>query len=236
MERIKSGIEGLDPLLGGGYPKGKGVLLTGPTGSGKTIFGIHFLHSNCASGKKGLLVLTRTRLDDLLQQASCLGLDLDPFINSGQLLVDNVFESRLKEAQNASRLGKGLELVEKDRIGTVKKLSLDVDVVVYDSLAALSKSWNCVGEEPLKKFDPLYNVLADYGCTSLFLMDDRAHRNMQGFADYLVFGKIELYYKEARQKGKLDRFMRVSKMRGMELFLDSVGFSITSEGVRIENF
>lgn len=68
-------------------------------------------------------------------------------------------------------------------------LSKNVDVLVYDSLAALSKSWNCVGEEPLKKFDPIYNLLADSGCTSLFLMDDRAHKNMQGITDYLVFGK-----------------------------------------------
>lgn len=65
-------------------------------------------------------------------------------------------------------------------------------------------------------------------------MDDRAHKNMQGFADYLVFGKIELYHREVLQKEKLARFLRVSKMRGMELSLESVGFSITSAGVRIE--
>jgi len=80
-------------------------------------------------------------------------------------------------------------VVEKDRINTLKMLSKNVDVLVYDSLAALSKSWNCVGEEPLKKFDPIYNLLADSGCTSLFLMDNRAHKNMQGITDYLVFGK-----------------------------------------------
>ena len=65
MERITSGIECLDSLLGGGYPRGKGILITGPTGSGKTIMGIHFLYSNCSAGKRGLLILTRALLEDV---------------------------------------------------------------------------------------------------------------------------------------------------------------------------
>jgi len=55
MERITSRIEYLDSLLGDGYPKeGKGILITGPTGSGKTIVGIHFLYNNCSAGKRGV--------------------------------------------------------------------------------------------------------------------------------------------------------------------------------------
>ena len=39
MERIKTGIEGIDQFTGG-LPQGKSVLLTGDAGSGKTIFGL----------------------------------------------------------------------------------------------------------------------------------------------------------------------------------------------------
>ena len=97
MERIASGIEHLDLLLGGGYPKGKGILITGPTGSGKTILGIHFLYSNCSAGKTGLLILTRTLLEDFILQSKSIGMDLEPFIDSNLLLIENVFESRLQE-------------------------------------------------------------------------------------------------------------------------------------------
>ena len=40
MERISTGLEKLDSKLQGGYPEGKGILITGNTGSGKTILGL----------------------------------------------------------------------------------------------------------------------------------------------------------------------------------------------------
>ena len=234
MERITSGIEDFDTYLGGGYPRGKGILITGPTGSGKTIFGIHFLHSNCSAGKKGLLILTRGLLEDLLLQSKALGMDLEPFIDSGALLVENVFENRIRETISSSRLGKGLEIREKDRISQIKILSKGVDVVVQDSLGAFTGMNGCAGEEPFKKFDPIYRILAEHRCTSLFLIDDRAHRQLNGFADYLVFGKIELKLREDDISGKFSRYLSVTKMRATELSLENVRFELTSSGIRIK--
>ena len=47
MERVSTGIEELDRKLSGGYPVNKVTLITGIAGSGKTIFGIHFIYRNC---------------------------------------------------------------------------------------------------------------------------------------------------------------------------------------------
>ncbi|MCQ1534700.1 resolvase [Methanosarcina sp. KYL-1] len=234
MERITSGIEELDPLLEGGYPKGKGILITGSTGSGKTIMGIHFLYSNCSSGKKGLLVLTRELLEDVLLQAKTLGMDLEPFIDSGMLVVENIFQSRIQEAMLSSRLGKGLELAEKDRVGRIKILSENADAVVLDSLAALSSLQKCPGNEPLSKFGLIYSVLAEHKCTSLFLMDESMHNRVHGFADNLVFGKIELKLKEDSASGKLSRSLSVTKMRATKSPPGNVLFELTSSGIRIK--
>ena len=62
-------------------------------------------------------------------------MDLEPFIDSGTLLVENVFENRLRETISSSRLGKGLEIREKDRVSQIKILSKGVDVVVQDEEA-----------------------------------------------------------------------------------------------------
>ncbi|MFZ2498087.1 MAG: RAD55 family ATPase [Methanosarcina sp.] len=234
MERIASGIEYLDLLLGGGYPKGKGILITGPTGSGKTIMGIHFLYSNCSAGKRGLLILTRTLLEDLILQSKALGMDLEPFIDSNLLLIENVFQSRLQETLFASRLGKGLEVAEKDRVGRVNELSKNMDVVVLDSLGALTKTQSCVGNEALSKFDAIYSILAKHGCTSLILMDERAHKQHQGFADYLVFGKIELKFKEDPANGKFVRHISVVKMRAMNMPEENLSFEIVPSGIKIK--
>jgi len=44
MDRVSTGIEELDRKLSGGYPVNKVTLITGIAGSGKTIFGIHFIY------------------------------------------------------------------------------------------------------------------------------------------------------------------------------------------------
>lgn len=234
MERITSGIEYFDSLLGGGYPKGKGILITGSTGSGKTIFGIHFLYKNCLEGKSGLLILTRTLLEDLLLQSKSLGMDLEPFLDSNLLLIEDVFQSRIQETLLSSRLGKGLEIVEKDRVGRVKEISKNIDVVVLDSLGALTKTQSCVGNESLSKFDAIYSILAKHGCTSLILMDERAHKHHQGFADYLVFGKIELNFKRDTENQKIVRNLSVIKMRALSLPEKNIFFKITPSGIKME--
>jgi len=43
--RISSGIKGFDGLVNNGIPKGDTILLSGPVGSGKKIFGLQFLYS-----------------------------------------------------------------------------------------------------------------------------------------------------------------------------------------------
>jgi circadian clock protein KaiC len=52
--RITIGIEALDALLGGGVFEGSTTLLLGPTGSGKTVLGMHFLHAGVRAGEPAL--------------------------------------------------------------------------------------------------------------------------------------------------------------------------------------
>jgi KaiC/GvpD/RAD55 family RecA-like ATPase len=55
-ERVSTGIDGLDQLLEGGFPKGRSVLITGEPGTGKTIMTLQFLADGLARGEKGIYV------------------------------------------------------------------------------------------------------------------------------------------------------------------------------------
>ena len=83
---VMSGVPGFDELVGGGLPKGSTTLLFGPSGAGKTSFGINFLAA--ASEKEPALYFgfyeTPARL---LLKAKMLGLDLTPHIESGALEI-----------------------------------------------------------------------------------------------------------------------------------------------------
>jgi circadian clock protein KaiC len=54
-ERISTGVLKLDPAIGGGLLRGSTSLLVGPTGSGKTILGLHFLFEGISRNEPGLL-------------------------------------------------------------------------------------------------------------------------------------------------------------------------------------
>ena len=51
-----SGIEGLDELLRGGFPRDDLHLITGDAGSGKTTLGLQFLWSGLQAGEPGLFI------------------------------------------------------------------------------------------------------------------------------------------------------------------------------------
>ncbi|MBS7648240.1 circadian clock protein KaiC, partial [Candidatus Bathyarchaeota archaeon] len=54
MERVPSGISGLNEIIGGGFPKGSLIILAGNPGTGKTIFSASFLyHGIIDHGERG---------------------------------------------------------------------------------------------------------------------------------------------------------------------------------------
>lgn len=56
MERLSTGIDGLDDLLGGGLLPGSLTVVAGATGIGKTQFGLHFLRAGLAQeGRPGVI-------------------------------------------------------------------------------------------------------------------------------------------------------------------------------------
>ncbi|MCC7551310.1 MAG: recombinase, partial [Methanobacterium sp.] len=67
MERIKTGIEGIDQFTGG-LPRGKTILITGDAGSGKTIFGLQFALTSCQQNLKTVYITTEEDSKDLFIQ------------------------------------------------------------------------------------------------------------------------------------------------------------------------
>src|SRR6201994_2486921 len=56
LERVPSGVPGLDIILSGGFLKGGLYIIQGPPGTGKTTFGNQVCFSHIASGGRALYV------------------------------------------------------------------------------------------------------------------------------------------------------------------------------------
>jgi circadian clock protein KaiC len=67
--RRKTGVAGLDEMLGGGIPSGYSVMIVGPSGSGKTILSTQFIREGIEHGEPGVIAVFEKRPDEYLTTA-----------------------------------------------------------------------------------------------------------------------------------------------------------------------
>lgn len=231
MENLPTGVEGLDSLMEGGYPEGKSTLVTGPPGSGKTILGLHFLHRNCQDGKKCMFVLTRELTGDVLAQARSLKLDLEPFLESGQLSIRNIFEDKINKIKSVSKFGKGLCAVDTDIIEYLSSMSSEVDVVVIDNIGVMAIHHDM--REFAEEFSSISIILMKNGCTSLFIMDEDSYNLTHKLTGYMVFGLMRLITQENFSSGKTKQYLYIEKLRNTPVPIKYSLYDITPHGIRV---
>jgi KaiC/GvpD/RAD55 family RecA-like ATPase len=74
--RVPTGIPGLDRMLGGGLVQGRPYLVTGGTGSGKTLLGLMFLLEGLRRGEEVLLVAVDEPPNEIMENVRAFGWDL----------------------------------------------------------------------------------------------------------------------------------------------------------------
>lgn len=85
-ERVSSGLAPLDAMLGGkGFFRGSTILVSGTAGTGKTTMAAHFADAACRRGERCLYFLFEESPSQMIRNMRSAGLDLQPWIDSGQL-------------------------------------------------------------------------------------------------------------------------------------------------------
>ena len=87
VDRVKSGIEGFDKALNGGFPKGNIVLLSGGAGTGKSTFCLQYLMNGAKMGEKGLYISTEQGRKELLKTAQSFGWDFEKLEAEGKVRI-----------------------------------------------------------------------------------------------------------------------------------------------------
>jgi KaiC/GvpD/RAD55 family RecA-like ATPase len=87
LERIPTGIKGLDELIEGGIPRGYSVVLIGGSGTGKTILGSQILYNRIKAGEKAMIVTFETSEDKIKNQWDRFNWDYDSLKNKKQLFT-----------------------------------------------------------------------------------------------------------------------------------------------------
>ena len=89
--KSRSGVDGLDEITGGGFPKGRPTLICGSAGCGKTLMGMQFLVKGITEfGEPGVFMSFEETPKDLSQNVRSLGFDLDQLIRLKKLRIDHI--------------------------------------------------------------------------------------------------------------------------------------------------
>jgi len=222
--RLSTGIEGLDSMTGGGYFAGSSVLITGSSGTGKTIMALQFLVDGVKKGEKVVLVSFEESRDQLFRNARSFGWDLEAYEQQGLLhIITSYPEHRYLEEH--------IEMIR----ATVEEADGPKRLVI-DSLSSLG---NVFSEEILRDFvsrlngflkEKLITTLFTNATSTLLGATQITDSHLSTITDHIIM----IRYVEIQSE--LHHAVLILKMRGSahdkklrELIFTPAGLRITSE-------
>src|SRR5579872_3459254 len=91
LPKARTGIQGLDEVTYGGFPRGRPTLICGSAGAGKSLLAIEFIVRGATQfGEPGVFVAFEETAGELAQNVRSLGFDLDELARKKKLIVDFV--------------------------------------------------------------------------------------------------------------------------------------------------
>jgi len=208
VTRARTGVAGLDEILGGGLPTNHLYLIDGEPGTGKTTLGLQFLIEGAKQGERGLYVTLSESRRELLAVAeshgwSLDGIDVFELTTEGTIDVEESYTifhpAEVELQQTVERVLKSIEDRNPKR-------------VVFDSLSEM----RLLAREALRfrrQILALKQFFDVRDCTTL-LLDDKTAPDNDLQLHSIVHGVILLEH-VALEYGSERRRLQVTKVRGI---------------------
>lgn len=221
MERVQTGISGLDEMLNGGIPQGRHVALYGGPGAGKTSFCFEYLYRGALLGEPGLYISLEETTEDIIENMRStfpLLSDTNRLISEHKLEIIKPDKLELEDVAN---------LLE-DRI-----TSNGVKRAVIDSATMIRLSFKNEVEyrQTLFEFLSLLRNLDVTSITTVEAMSARKEEMRFDIEHFVMDGIINLYNLD--REDKRIRALEIFKMRGTDHSRDLTPFKVTPQGIKV---
>jgi KaiC domain protein len=221
MDFVRTGVEGLDELLGGGIPKGHVVATLGGFGTGKTTLAMQFIKEGLESGEKCIFITLEETDDSIRENAKSYGWDLSKYEGENLSLI------KLEPADVKSTLTK----VRSELPAYIKKFG--AGRIAMDSVSLLTMMFPKEEEKRTHLFD-LCQLMRNSGATTLLTAeskDDNPKSSKDGLVEYVSDGVISLMFQQAKGSSDVQLVVQVIKMRRCAHSRRMKPYSITGEGI-----
>jgi circadian clock protein KaiC len=216
--RIPTGTAGLDEMLCGGLPQGHTLLVSGPTGVGKTILGTRFLQAGADLGEKGVALyfekgtsrLRNAELAELVQGGHVAVVES----RSLSLSVEELLDALLNAIERTGATRVVIDSLSEIELYLAPEVRADLRLAVFRTLSALAKR----------------GVTA---VVTVGMEDDYSSLRFSPAAlSFLTDAVLAMRFVEI--EGQLRKIMTVVKVRGCKHSGDLREYRITDAGIEVD--
>jgi KaiC/GvpD/RAD55 family RecA-like ATPase len=230
--RVPTGIKGLDEMLGGGFPKGRAILICGAPGTGKTVFSLQFLASAAERGVHGIYVTLEEPINLVKENIESFAWNISEkeknnslkLINSTEMPYVHLFTQKNKRNEDPI-------LLMTSKVADAAK-SIGAEILVIDPLTCVT-----IHEQSATvkrgRIVELFNYLRSNGYTSILTSETVATGGEWYIEEYLADGIIRL--DKVIHNFNLIRTIRIEKMRGVKHDEQPRRYVIDEKGLTVYN-
>jgi circadian clock protein KaiC len=226
MDRVKTGIKGLDEMLAGGFLTESANLVEGAPGTGKTTLGMQFIYSGITHfGEPGLILTFEEFPQQYYHDAETLGWNLRELEQADKLRV--IMTSPEVSKADLEQVG-----------GRISALAREIGAkrILVDSLSHFER----LSSDPVELRNMVYgfiNALKREGLTCVLTREspvligesDSAEEDVAFVADsYIMLRYVEI-------ESAIRKALLVLKLRGSDHAKDIRQFEITSNGIEVRS-
>ena len=219
MERVKTGVAGLDTIMNGGIPQNQLVLLTGTSGTGKTIMSSQYIYYGIKKyGENGVYLSFEEPTSLIKENAKLFGWDLESLEKSGKFAFIKYDPFRIEDV---------FDILE----STIR--NVEAKRVVIDSISALGLH---VGDQAeLRRM--IFNLsftLRRLGCTAIIVSEivyGQPGISRYGVEEFVADAVIVLHYE--RIQSTFNRAVHIWKLRGSSHSEKLHPYVIDKDGITI---
>lgn len=227
LEKVPTGIRGLDQVMHGGLPRGRTALVCGGPGTGKTLLGLEFLVRGAELyNQPGVCVAFEETVEELTTNMASLGHNLRALVKAKKLAIDYVEIERKQIEETGEYNLDGLFVRLRQAIEQVKAKRVLLDTAELLFLGLRNEG---VVRSELRR---LFHWLKDAGVTAVVTAESgESALTRHGLEEYVADCVIVLDHRVNEQIST--RRLRVVKYRGSSHGTNEYPFLMDNDGISV---